>query len=80
MEAGSLPTTAADLKPGQRLACFVRGVTDVGVFVGTIHGLSALADRKHLASRFVRDPTSLFAKGQTVFAEVIKVLLRLSDI
>ena len=63
------------MREGMRLTGYVRSTTDFGLFIGFVHGISAMADRRHLAASFVREPATRFSKGQTVVAEVLKVWL-----
>jgi hypothetical protein len=69
--AAALPSSLGALQIGQRLPAYVRSVSDHGLFISMVHGLSGLARRKHIIAG--RDLSATYTKGQTVFVEVEKV-------
>lgn len=70
---GKVPTAIDQLADSQAYPAYVRGVSEHGVFIGLVHGLSGLVRRQSIGVHFVRDPSRMFTKGQTVFVELDKV-------
>jgi len=69
-----LPSSSEALQPGSLLIGFVKSVTDFGVFVGFLDGLSGLAPRNMLSDTFLAgDLSAAFTTGQTVQSKVVAV-------
>ncbi|OZJ03378.1 hypothetical protein BZG36_04497, partial [Bifiguratus adelaidae] len=73
VEAKVMPKSLDDVKVGAIIPGFVRSVTENGVFVGFLGGLTGLAMKRALSDKFVASPTDLFVNGQTVLARVTDI-------
>eukprot|EP00048_Salpingoeca_helianthica_P008104 m.118546 g.118546 ORF g.118546 m.118546 type:complete len:1861 (+) comp14514_c1_seq1:75-5657(+) len=69
--AAALPASLDALQPGQRLLAYVRTVTEHGIFINMVHGLSGLARRRQVAG--ARELLTRYSKGQTILVDVDKI-------
>ncbi|KAF9160265.1 rRNA biogenesis protein rrp5 [Actinomortierella ambigua] len=72
-KANQLVKELSEVKPGDTLAGFVRGVTAQNVYVEFANGLSAVAFRQSLSDQFVTDANKFFVRNQSVLAKVLRV-------
>jgi rRNA biogenesis protein RRP5 len=69
----SLPKTMSELELETKYIGYITSVTSFGCFVALPHGLIGVADKGHLSSNFVTNPSDIFQAGQTVIAQVTQV-------
>lgn len=70
LEEGTLAQDFSDIVVGMQLFGWIKNIMPYGVFVEFPHGLIGLAPKSALCDRFVTDPVTVFAVGQTVVAKV----------